>query len=323
MSLPGMVGADPPAWWEQIEKYINVGAVFSSLRCGDVPKFKLPLPPVSEQREIAATLGALDDKIELNRKTAATLEEMARALYRSWFVDFDPVRSRAEGRTPAHMDPNTAALFPDSFGEDGLPVGWQDGMLSDLAALNPTAHSKKQHPARIEYVDLSNTKWGRIEATSEYEWDAAPSRARLVLNAGDTIVGTVRPGNGSYSYISRDGLTGSTGFAVLRPKNVTDAALVYLASTDLETIEDLANLADGGAYPAVRPDVIASRAMRIAPDAIRRSFSDIASSFVDRIEAMKLEANTLTSLRDTLLPRLISGELRVGTAREMIEEEVA
>lgn len=159
--------------------------------------FKLTLPPIEEQREIAATLGALDDKIELNRKTAATLEEMARALYRSWFVDFDPVRARAEGRAPAHMDPDTAALFPDGFGEDGLPVGWKAGTLNDLAMLNPTAYSKKKHPRRIEYVDLANTKWGHIEATTEYDWDAAPSRARMVLNVGDTIVGTVRPGNGS------------------------------------------------------------------------------------------------------------------------------
>ena len=93
-----------------------------------------PLPPITEQREIAAILRALDDKIELNRKTAATLEAMARALL-VWFVDFDPVWAKTEGRPPAHMDPTTAALFPDGFDDEGLPLGWPEGVVEDLFVL--------------------------------------------------------------------------------------------------------------------------------------------------------------------------------------------
>jgi len=286
----------------------------------DLARIPIPYPSARQREEITAILGALDDMIEVNRKTAATLEEMARALYRSWFVDFDPVRARAEGRAPAHMDAATAALFPDSFGEDGMPEGWRQGTLNDLAILNPTSHSRKSHPSRVEYVDLANTKWGRIEDITDYEWDAAPSRARLSLRAGDTIVGTVRPGNGSYSYVGRDGLTGSTGFAVLRPKDSDDAALIYLAATDPSTIEDLANLADGGAYPAVRPDVVASRPINVAPDSILMAFSRLASLFISRIEAAKTESSSLARLRDTLLPRLMSGELRANAAYALIEE---
>lgn len=121
-----------PDWWEQIEKFINVGAVFSSLRCADVPKFELPVPPMQAQKEISALLDALDDKIEVNRRMAGTLEEMARALYRSWFVDFDPVHAKAEGRAPAHMDAATAALFPDRFGDNGLPEGWRKCSYGDM-----------------------------------------------------------------------------------------------------------------------------------------------------------------------------------------------
>ncbi|WP_024906005.1 restriction endonuclease subunit S [Robbsia andropogonis] len=304
---------------EHVASHI-VGAVQQHFNVGAAKRMPIRLPCLRDQDEVLAILGALDDKIELNRKTAATLEEMARALYRSWFVDFDPVRARAEGRAPAHMDAATAALFPDSFGEDGLPVGWHQGILSDLALLNPTAHSKKSHPSRVEYVDLANTKWGSIEGIAEYDWDAAPSRARLSLRTGDTIIGTVRPGNGSYSYVGRDGLTGSTGFAVLRPKVPCDAALIYLATTDPSTIEELANLADGGAYPAVRPDVVASRPVNVAPDNIRTAFSCLASLFIRRVEAAKTESLSLANLRDMLLPRLMSGELRVGAARELVEE---
>ncbi len=244
---------------------------------------------------------------------------MARALYRSWFVDFDPVHAKAAGRAPAHMDSQTAALFPDSFGEDALPEGWHSGTLADVAHLNARKHSKKKHPAQIEYVDLANTKWGTIEATAEYQWDDAPSRARMSLAAGDTIVGTVRPGNGSFSFVSKEGLTGSTGFAVLSPKDGRDASLVYLAATDPATIEVLANLADGGAYPAVWPEVVAACKITMAPEDQLLAFSAEVSPLIAKIEAGKEENQTPAALRDTLLPRLMSGELRVGEAKEQVE----
>ena len=87
-------------WWEQVGTFINVGAVFDSLRCADIPNFRLPIPPFAEQKAIAAVLGALDDKIELNQRMNATLEAMSRALFQSWFVDFDPVRAKLDGRPP-------------------------------------------------------------------------------------------------------------------------------------------------------------------------------------------------------------------------------
>src|SRR5216684_1524232 len=124
-----------PHWWNQVNTFINVGAVFDSLKCADIPDFKLPLPPLPEQKEIAAVLGALDDKIELNRRMNATLEAMARALFQSWFVDFDPVRAKLDGRQPTGLDPATAALFPSHFehGEDGmLPAGWRYTAIGEI-----------------------------------------------------------------------------------------------------------------------------------------------------------------------------------------------
>jgi type I restriction enzyme S subunit len=285
-------------------------------------EIEILLPPMEEQREIASILGALDDKIELNRRMSATLEEMARSLYRSWFVDFDPVLAKMEGRQPAFMDEATAALFPGRFGENGLPEGWESGCISDIAKLNPEKHTKKKHPNTVEYVDLSNTKWGLIELTTRYSWEEAPSRARMVLREQDTIVGTVRPGNGSYSYIGKDGLTGSTGFAVLRPMDPSDVALVYLSATDTDTIDALTNLADGGAYPAVRPDVVATQRVVLADDDVRTAFQESVSPMIAKIEASKTENQTLATLRDSLLPKLMSGEIRVGEAREQVEDVV-
>lgn len=104
-----------PAWWEQVNQFINVGAVFDSLKCADIPNFRLPVPPYEEQKAIAEILGELDDKIELNRRMNATLEAMAQALFKSWFVDFDPVKAKAAGRAPEGMDADTAALFPSEL----------------------------------------------------------------------------------------------------------------------------------------------------------------------------------------------------------------
>ena len=108
-----------PDWWNQIAKFLNVGVVFDSLKCADVPNFTLRIPPLGEQRAIAHILGTLDDKIELNRRMSETLEAMARALFKSWFVDFDPVHAKTENRDPNLPKP-LADLFPDSFEDSKL-----------------------------------------------------------------------------------------------------------------------------------------------------------------------------------------------------------
>ncbi|MBL8866263.1 MAG: restriction endonuclease subunit S, partial [Planctomycetia bacterium] len=229
------------------------GSAQASLNRNYVYPIRIFVPGLGEQRAIAHILGTLDDKIELNRRMSETLEAMARALFKSWFVDFDPVRAKAEGRDPGLPKP-LADLFPARLVDSELgeiPEGWGVGTLADLSALNPEVWSKQARPPEINYVDLSNTKWGRIEVVTAHAAANAPSRAQRVLRPGDTIVGTVRPGNGSYALISEDGLTGSTGFAVLRPSKLQYAQFVYLAATAAQNIDALTHLADGGAYPAV------------------------------------------------------------------------
>jgi len=273
----------------------------------------LPIPdiPLPEQREIAATLGALDDKIELNRKMNATLEAMARALFRDWFVDFGPTRAKMEARAP-YLSPDLWPLFPDRLDDKGKPEGWEMGTLNDLASLNPESWTARNAPAQVSYVDLANTKWGSVDKVEVYAWADAPSRARRILRAGDTIVGTVRPGNGSFCYVGEDGLTGSTGFAVLRPLHPRDRAFVWCAATSAENIDRLAHLADGGAYPAVRPDAVAATEVVIPGSGVLEAFRAAVSVNLDLMEANKAESLTLAQTRDLLLPRLMSGELRVG-----------
>ncbi len=288
------------------------GTTVLGIKQSELRKVSLTLPPIEEQRAIACILGTLDDKIELNRRINETLEAMARALFKSWFVDFDPVRAKAEGRNPDLPKP-LADLFPGSLVDTELgeiPKGWEVRTLADLSSLNPEIWSKKTRPDIIHYVDLSNTKWGRIEAVTSYGHRDAPSRAQRVLRPRDTIVGTVRPGNGSYTLIFEEGLTGSTGFAVLRPLRVEYAEFVYCAATTAENIEALSHLSDGGAYPAVRPEVIAATQVVKPADHMIQRFSRITRPLLTKMAENERESHTLAALRDTLLPKLISGELR-------------
>jgi type I restriction enzyme S subunit len=286
----------------------------------DQRRMYITLPPLNEQRAIAHILGTLDDKIELNRRLSETLEAMARALFKSWFVDFDPVRAKAEGRDPGLPQP-LADLFParlvaSALGE--IPEGWEVGALADLSILNPEVWAKNTRPVQINYVDLSNTKWGRIEVVTSYEGADAPSRAQRVLRPADTIVGTVRPGNGSYAFISEHGLTGSTGFAVLRPRTPQYAEFVYLAATAADNIDTLAHLADGAAYPAVRPEVVTATPIVRPSDEVFGRFSRAAGPLLAKTAQNERESRTLAALRDALLPKLISGELRVKDAEQFV-----
>ena len=276
----------------------------------------IPLPPLEVQRDIVHVLEAIDDKIVLNRRMNATLEAMVRALFTSWFIDFEPVRAKMEGRDTG-LPASIADLFPGRImmSERGrIPAGWRIGTLHDVASLNPESWSTKRRPDQLSYVDLTNTKWGYIESVETFPWNEAPSRARRVLRRRDTIMGTVRPGNGSFALIDDEGLTGSTGFAVLRPRAAADRALVWCAATAADNLDRLSRLADGGAYPAVRPAEVAATPVVIADCAIRAAFSSLADPLLDKIESNKRESRQLRALRDELLPRLLSGKLLPGTA---------
>jgi type I restriction enzyme S subunit len=310
-----------PSQVHQLRSMANRG-VQVNLTTASIIESLVFLPPIQHQEAIAHILGTLDDKIELNRKTNETLEAMAKALFKSWFVDFDPVRAKAEGR-PTGLPAEISDLFPDSFEDSKLgeiPSGWRDGEIQDVADLNPENWGSRNQPIKIRYLDLASVKYGRTDNLEEYEWEDAPSRARRILKKGDTVVGTVRPGNGSYCLIGEDGITGSTGFAVLRPKARVDDAFVYLGSCSKDNIDRLAHLADGGAYPAVRPELVAQTPVVIPSRQVLDHFSSYVSPLFANAGERERESKVLCHLRDTLLPKLISGEFRIPDAEKMLEE---
>ena len=298
----------------QFHSYAN-GITRFGLRKSDIELVEVPCPPLEEQKAIAHVLSTLDDKIELNRRINRTLEEMARAIFQDWFVDFGPTRAKMEGQEP-YLPPDLWDLFPNELVDSELgeiPEGWEAKTLSEFASLNPESWSKSSLPYEIEYVDLANTKWGTITSTQHFPRESAPSRARRVLRVGDTIIGTVRPGNGSFSLVGRDSLTGSTGFAALRPKHQQFRELIYLAASHPDNIERLSSRADGAAYPAVRPEVVVETNV-VTPNGsahILQYFSNVVRPAIDKIEENNASTRTMTTMRNELLPLLMSGELKL------------
>lgn len=339
----------------------GTGSIFSHITKGLMESYQVSVHEYSEQFRIGSLLWSLDAKIDKNDEINQTLEQMAQALYKSWFVDFEPVKAKLaaleaggsqEDATLAAMTvisekdadslaiferehPEkyaelraTAELFPSAMQENEsgeIPIGWFCTDLSYLALLNTSSWSKKNAPETLKYVDLANTKWGIIHSTEDFLFSDAPSRARRILKPGDTIVGTVRPGNGSYAFVAEDDLTGSTGFAVLTPKHEHFSSFIYICATSKDNIERLAHLADGGAYPAVNADVVLSTPCIIPVE--HNSSKDLIACFhhyVRELFAYKhsnLRQNkSLEQLRDTLLPKLLSGEITLPDAEEIAKE---
>ena len=296
----------------------SAGSTVHHLNMKDIRALELPeLPELPEQREIAAILGALDDKIELNRKTAATLEAMARALYRSWFVDFDPVWAKTEGRPPAHMDAATAALFPDSFGDEGLPVGWEVKSLSSIATfLNGAALQKfppKESEDSLPVIKIAELRNG-VTASSNRASADLPAKYRI--QDGDVLF------SWSGSLLQKVWTNGSGALNQHLFKVSSDLVPKWFHYFAVDQhMEDFREIAHSKATTMghIQRHHLDEAMVSLPADEIISAADRIMSPLFERIVALELENKTLATLRDTLLPRLMSGELRVGEAREQAE----
>lgn len=313
-------------WWEQVGTFINVGAVFDSLKCVDIPNFKMPLPPLSEQKAIAAVLGALDDKIELNRRMSATLEAMAQALFQSWFVDFDPVRAKLEGRQPPNLAPATAALFPDSFQDSPvghIPKGWEVKTLSDLTSLitkgtTPTQDDMTGAPdsdAQINYVRVNSIDEDGSVLSDKLTKIPASVHAgvlkRSILMSNDvlyTIAGTI----GRIALAEDWLLPANTNqaVAIIRPEPEIPSGFLILTMRHEVFREELHNNIVHAVQANLSLGMLSKARVVVPPKATLQQHFKPIGSLLSQISANRAESRTLATLRDTLLPKLLSGNLR-------------
>jgi len=263
---------------------------------------ELELPPIETQREIGKTIAALDDKIEVNRKTAATLEEMARALYRSWFVDFDPVHAKAVGHEPAHMDAQTAALFPGSFGEDGLPYGWEWSKVGNICEIKGGKQlTKDRFDDRGSFPVFGGA--GHMGKSNEHNTDG------FVITVG-------RVGAYCGSFVAHRGKAWvNNNASLISPLNTVPPEFLFLALREL----DLSTIKKGAAQPFISNGDLKELETVFPSASILSTFHNWVLPIQFKIETLRDETETLATLRDTLLPRLMSGELRVVEAKEQVE----
>ncbi len=307
-----------------------VGAVMPNLNEGIIRQIPLTLPPFPEQKIIAAVLGSLDDKIELNRRMNATLEAMARALFQSWFVDFDPVRAKLDGRQPAALDPATAELFPDSFQDSEIghiPKGWQISKLRDL-----TEHlSRGISPVYIEHggVCVLNQKCirdHRVDFSKARRHDAAkkPVKDRS-LQLHDVLVNST--GMGTLGRVAQlfslpEPATADSHVTIVRANSDTDSLFLGVNLTNREDeIEELGEGSTG--QTELSRTRLGELKVITPPRPLQQAFGEAVNSLFLRISENELQSRTLATLRDTLLPKLLSGELRVTSLEQTLEEALA
>lgn len=292
-------------------------------------------PCVSDQREIAAVLGALDDKIEVNRKTAATLEAMARALYRSWFVDFDPVHARSQGQPPAHMDQATADLFPDRFAQAALPDGWSRVPTSEIVSFTKgrSYKSVELQPSSTALISLKSFKRGggyRTDGlksyTGTYKPEQVVSPGEIVISLTDVTQAAELIARATFARSSTEfnTLVASLDVGILRPIDPerTPQEFLHQCFNSTEFLDHALAHTSGTTVLHLAKEAVPNYEMLVPEPAILACFQGITGPMRDRVFRIEEENQTLATLRDTLLPKLMSGEVRVGAAREQVEEVI-
>lgn len=278
----------------------------------------LPVPPLNIQRAIAQVLGTLDDKIDLNRRMSETLEAMARALFKSWFVDFDPVRAKAEGRDPAVPKP-LADLFPSRLVESELgeiPAGWEMGSLADVAEhLRRTVRPHQIQPD-TPYVALEHMPKRSI-ALSDWALGVGLGSNKFEFKRGEILFGKLRPYFHKVGVAPVDGVC-STDIVVVAPR--TDAWFSFVLGhvSSVEFVDYADSCSSGTKMPRTNWADMARYGLVLPPESVAESFTALTRPRLDRIIAGIHESRTLAALRDTLLPKLISGQVRIHHAEPML-----
>ena len=318
-----------------LEPYFT-GTTIKHLTGKAIAALEMPLPPMAVQLAAVNVLKSLDDRITLLRETNATLEAVAQALFKSWFVDFDPVRAKMEGRAPEGMDEATAALFPDALEESELgwvPKGWRMSHLADLTSTHHGSiqtgpfgsqlHASDYVDSGVPVVMPKDIKDRRVttDSVARVSQENADRLSRHQLIAGD-IVFSRRGDVERHALITQReaGWLCGTGCLLLRPgKSWRSSTFLSMALDAAQARTWLVQHAVGATMPNINTGILGSVPVLLPPDALLSAFEDVVSATELKRSHNSSTAETLSTLRDTLLPRLISGQLRLPEAQTATE----
>ena len=301
---------------QQFHAYAN-GVTRFGLRKADIGLVEIPLPPLPEQRAIAHILGTLDDKIELNRRMNETLEEMARALFKSWFVDFDPVRAKMEGRDPG-LPKHLADLFPHRLVDSELgpiPEGWEVKALEQFIKLNPRESIKKGTVALYLNMAALPTSGPNPDDTILREYTSGTR-----FRNGDTLFARITPclENGKTAFLQalpKDTVGwGSTEFIVMRAIPPVTSVYPYLLARDPAfRAHAIQSMTGTSGRQRARTEALAPYQVAYPTAEVWTAFALIIEPLFSKIHVNSEESRTLAGQRDALLPRLVLGKLRLNT----------
>jgi type I restriction enzyme S subunit len=287
------------------------GTTHQTIYYPEAKAFHVCLPPLPEQKRIAHILGSLDDKIELNRRMNKTLEEMARALFKSWFIGFDPVVAKSEGRPPEGMDAETAKLFPSSFEDSALgriPKGWKVGKLSDVAII-----TMGQSPQGETFNEDGN---GIVfyQGRAEFGWRYPTRRLyttdpKRMAQANDILM-SVRAPVGDIN-VANEACCIGRGLSAIRSKNGQSSFMLYAMDSLKEQLDVYDG--EGTVFGCINKDALGGLKILMPPESVMIAFEMKASYLDSMIFNKSMQSRNLATLRDTLLPNLLNGDVNVST----------
>ena len=297
-----------------------VGAVQQHFNVASSRKMRIRLPDLLEQRVIAAALGALDDKIELNRQMNQALDAIVQTIFKSWFVDFDPVKAKAEGRKPTGLAPEIAALFPHRFQDSELgqiPEGWNVGSFGKVAINVRRGVSPDELEPDTPYIGLEHMprrsialcQWGRSEDLGSNKFE---------FKSGEILFGKLRPYFHKVGIAPISGVC-STDILVISPMVEDWLGFVIGHVSSVEFVNYTDSSSTGTKMPRTNWGDMARYEIVVPPQILSRAFTGIVRPLFERIQANIHESHTLGEIRDTLLPKLLSGEVRIKDAEKIVE----
>ena len=280
---------------------------------------EIPLPALHEQRAIARILGSLDAKIELNRRMNETLEAVAGTLFKAWFVDFDPVRAKIEGRDTG-LPRELCKLFPEEMAttrEAHVPEGWRVGLLADIASAPRRGTNPRDWPPETAYIGLEHmprrsvalTEWGRTEAVTS---------DKSQFERGEILFGKLRPYFHKVGIAPVDGVC-STDIVVLKPKDTIWSGFLLACVSSEKFVDYTDQTSTGTKMPRTSWKSMSQYPICIPTDAVANAFNEATQPLVERILSSVHENHVLAAVRDALLPKLVSGEIRIKEAENATE----
>ncbi|MBA8057235.1 MULTISPECIES: restriction endonuclease subunit S [unclassified Citrobacter] len=268
----------------------EIGGTRNALTKSMLENLKLFVPSVIEQKAIASVLSSIDNKIDLLHRQNKTLESMANTLFRQWFIE----ESQDE---------------------------WPEATLNQYVELNKSSIDKKYNIKEIQYLDTGSLTKGKISKLQKILLSDAPSRAKRLVNNFDIIISTVRPDQCHYGICIAppSNLVVSTGFCVITSKSLSPFFIYYLITSE-DMTEYLHSIAEGSTstYPSLKPEDIGNIPFLYPSEEKLKNFHDLVGSYWNKIHNNHKKIQTLETLRDTLLPKLMSGDVRVQYAEEAI-----